>query len=454
MYAVTNPVDETLVQEFSTCTDSEIDDAVSAAHQEYLIWSQGDLDVRTAKIKKAAALFAERADEFVAIMSREMGKRVSDARGEMEIVCEIFSYYADNAKQLLADEEFPITGGTGTIRKTGVGPILGIMPWNYPVYQVARFAAPNLVLGNTVLLKHAPICPETALAIEQLMHDAGIPKGAYVNIFASHEQVATIISDPRVHGVSLTGSERAGAAVAAEAGKHLKKVVLELGGSDPMVILDSDDLPALAHRAAEARLDNMGQACNSPKRMIVLQDIYPDFVTELVKDFTGYAPGDPMVEGATLAPLSTKVAAQRVHAQVARAREQGASIECGGNLIGEVGAYFEATVITGVTPAMDIHHEEVFGPVAIVYSASHEDQALELANDTPFGLGSSVFATDPKRAMAFGRQVEAGMVYINNVGGSQADLPFGGIKRSGIGRELGYLGIEEFMNKQVIRVLD
>ena len=454
MYAVTNPVDGTLIQQFPTMTDSEVVCAVDKAQEAYLSWSRLDLEVRAAKMKRVAELFSERTEEFATKMSREMGKRLGDARGEMGVVCDIFSYYAENAHQLLADEDFVISGGKGTIHKTAVGVILVIMPWNYPVYQVARFVAPNLILGNTVLLKHAPICPETALAIEKLMHDAGVLDGVYVNVFASNEQAAAIIADPRVQGVSLTGSERAGAAVAAEAGKHLKKVVLELGGSDPMVVLDSDDLPALAKRAAEVRLENMGQACNAPKRMIVMHDIYPDFLAELVNDFKTYTPGDPLDETTTLAPLSTRAAAERVLEQLNRAKEQGAVIECGGKMIEGPGAYFEATVITGVTPDMDIHHEEVFGPVAIVYSASDENHALELANDTPFGLGSSVFATDPARAMSFGRQVEAGMVYVNNVGGSQADLPFGGVKRSGIGRELGYLGIEEFMNKQVIRVLD
>lgn len=308
--------------------------------------------------------------------------------------------------------------------------------------------------GNTVLLKHAPNCPETAVLIEKLMQDAGVPRAAYTNVFVTNEQAADIIADPRVQGVSLTGSERAGAAVAEQAGRHLKKVVLELGGSDPMVILDSADVVDLARTATDVRLENMGQACNAPKRMIVMQDIYPDFVAELVKNFRQYAPGDPANEGTSLAPLSSHAAAERVAAQVQRAKEQGATIECGGRLIDGAGAFFEATVITGVTPDMDIHHEEVFGPVAIVYSAQDEQEALALANETPYGLGSSVFSSDADRAMKFGRQIEAGMVYVNNVGGSQADLPFGGVKRSGLGRELGYLGIEEFMNKQAIRVLD
>lgn len=454
MYSVTSPVDGSVLKEFATQTDQEIESSIAEAHQEYLQWSKSPVKERAQKVKRVAELFSERAEDFAQIMTREMGKRIGDARGEMGVVVDIFSYYADNAERLLADETFPIVGGQGTIRKGPIGVVLGIMPWNYPVYQVARFAAPNLVLGNTVLLKHAPICPETALAIATLIHDAGVPDGAYVNLFASNDQIADVIADPRVQGVSLTGSERAGTAVAEIAGKNLKKVVLELGGSDPMVILDSQDISGLARVATDVRLENMGQACNAPKRMIVMEDIYPTFVAELVNNFNDFTPGNPVDEATTLAPLSSRTAAEKVAAQVARAKEQGATIECGGNLIEGPGNYFEATVITGVTPDMDIHHEEVFGPVAIVYSASDEGQALELANDTPFGLGSSVFSTDPQRAMNFGRQIESGMVYVNNVGGSQADMPFGGVKRSGIGRELGYLGIEEFMNKQAIRFLD
>ena len=454
MYSVTSPVDGSVLKEFATQTDQEIESSIAEAHQEYLRWSKLPIEERAKKVKRIAELFSERAEDFAQIMTREIGKRIGDARGEMGVVVDIFSYYADNAERLLADETFPIVGGQGIIRKGPIGVVLGIMPWNYPVYQVARFAAPNLVLGNTALLKHAPICPETALAIATLIHDAGVPQGAYLNLFATNDQIADVIADPRVQGVSLTGSERAGAAVAEIAGKNLKKVVLELGGSDPMVILDSLDISSLARVATDVRLENMGQACNAPKRMIVMEDIYPSFVTELVKNFKDFTPGNPVDEATTLAPLSSRAAAEKVAAQVARAKEQGATIECGGHLIEGPGNYFEATVITGLTPEMDIHHEEVFGPVAIVYSASDEDQALDLANDTPFGLGSSVFSTDPQRAMKFGRRIESGMVYVNNVGGSQADMPFGGVKRSGIGRELGYLGIEEFMNKQAIRVLD
>ena len=452
MYTVTNPATGEVLTQYGTATDAEIEQALASASAEFASWKRLTVAERAVKVKHVARLFEERSEMFAETMSTEMGKRMGDARGEMGVVKEIFDYYADNAEALLADELLAIQGGSAVVRKAPLGVILGIMPWNYPVYQVARFAAPNLVLGNVVLLKHAPSCPETALAIQQVMLDAGIPDGAYVNVFASNEQAARLIADPRVQGVSLTGSERAGSSVAAEAGRHLKKVVLELGGSDPMVVLDCDDLPALIETAEQVRLENMGQACNAPKRMIVMADRYEEFVDGLTLRFASYAPGDPKDPSTTLAPLSSMDAAKRVQAQIQRAADQGATIRVGGRLLPGPGAYVEATVITDVTAEMDIHHEEVFGPVAIVYSADSEAHALELANDTPFGLGSSVFSSDPERARRFGSAIEAGMVYINSVGGSQADLPFGGVKRSGVGRELGYLGVEEFMNKQVIRL--
>ena len=453
MYAVVNPATGETIKEFATATDQEIRAAIDAGATAYGPWSRQPLVERAEAVRRMAQLFAERTEEFATTMSREMGKRIGDARGEMGVVVDIFNYYADNLATLLADETMPIVGGKAIVHKAPVGVILGIMPWNYPVYQVARFAAPNIALGNTVLLKHAPSCPETALAIAQVAADAGLPGGVYVNIFASDEQVADVIADPRVQGVSLTGSERAGSVVAAQAGKHLKKVVLELGGSDPMVVLDHEDLDFLLDLAESVRMENMGQACNAPKRMIVQEAIYQPFVEGLVERFSKYQPGDPLDSTTTLAPLSSQAAADRVADQVRTAAAQGARIRTGGEPVEAAGAYFQPTVITDVTPDMDIHHQEVFGPVAIVYAARDEADAKRIANDTPFGLGSSVFASDPDSAIEFGKDLESGMVYINTVGGSQADLPFGGVKRSGVGRELGYLGIEEFMNKQVFRIL-
>jgi succinate-semialdehyde dehydrogenase/glutarate-semialdehyde dehydrogenase len=452
MYKVTNPATGEVIAEYPTATDEQIIASINSADQQFLAWKNSPLNDRVKMLRRVSALFAERAEQLAELVTVEMGKRLVEARGEISVVVDIFNYYADNAESLLADEQLAIKGGSAVIRKCPVGVLIGIMPWNYPYYQVARFVAPNLALGNTILLKHAPNCPSSALAIEKLLHDAGVPSGAFINIFASNEQIAWMIADHRVQGISLTGSERAGSAVAAEAGRNLKKVVLELGGSDPMIILDSDDIAKTVDVAVESRMGNMGQACNAPKRMIVMSDIYDEFVDLLTARMSKFRAGDPKDPDTTLAPLSSVAAAQKLELQIQQAVDQGAVLRTGGRIVAGTKAYLEATVLTDVKAGMKAHHEELFGPVAVVYRVESENEAIALANDTPFGLGSGVFSKDPERARRIGEQIDAGMVYLNAAGGSQADLPFGGIKRSGLGRELGYLGIEEFMNKKVVRL--
>ena len=335
------------------------------------------------------------------------------------------------------------------IRKSPLGVLLGIMPWNFPYYQVARFAAPNLVLGNTILLKHASQCPESAAAIEAMYRDAGMPDGAYVNLYITNEQAAHVIADPRVQGVSVTGSERAGAAVAEVAGRNLKKVALELGGSDPFILLSTSDLDATVQAAVEARLDNTGQSCNAAKRFIVADGLYEPFLEKFTEAMKAAKVGDPLAEDTVLGPLSSLTAAQRLEEQVKRAVEQGAKLVTGGK---RDGAYFEPTVLTDVTPDMDAYREELFGPVGMVFRAKDEDEAIEIANGTPFGLGSYVYTTDPEQAQRVADRIDAGMVYINIVLADSPELPFGGVKRSGTSRELGLLAADEFVNKKLIRV--
>jgi succinate-semialdehyde dehydrogenase/glutarate-semialdehyde dehydrogenase len=313
---------------------------------------------------------------------------------------------------------------------------------------VARFAAPNLVIGNPILLKHAPQCPESAEAMQQIFDDAGFPEGAYENIYASNEQIETVIADPRVHGVSVTGSERAGAAVAEIAGRNLKKVVLELGGSDPFVLLGSDDLEAAAAAAAEARLDNAGQSCNAAKRFIVVDELYDEFLEKFKANLTASAPGDPAAEDTAIGPLSSATAADRLEDQVRRAVAAGAEIVAGGK---REGNFFEPTILTGIEPGAEASQEEFFGPVAQVYRVGSEDEAVELANQTPFGLGSYVMTNDAEQGERVADKIEAGMVYVNLVGADSPELPFGGFKRSGFGRELGRYGADEFVNKKLIR---
>ena len=324
------------------------------------------------------------------------------------------------------------------------------MPWNYPYYQVARFAGPNLMAGNTILLKHAPQCPESALAMEQIFREAGLDSGEYINLFATNEQVGDIIADPRVRGVSVTGSERAGTAVAAQAGAHLKKVVLELGGSDPFIVLDTPDLPSVVEAAVSARMENGGQACNAAKRFIVADGLYDDFVAQLTASMSALTTGDPFDPATSYGPLSSEAAAAGLMAQVQDAIDKGATVRTGGRRVDGPGAFVEATVLTDVTPEMRAFREELFGPVAVVYRVADVDEAVALANDTPFGLGGAVFHSDPAVARAVADRLDTGMVWINEAEGGGAELPFGGTKRSGVGRELGPYGIDEFVNRKLI----
>jgi succinate-semialdehyde dehydrogenase/glutarate-semialdehyde dehydrogenase len=350
----------------------------------------------------------------------------------------------------MADEPIELLDGEGTalVRRSSFGVLLGIMPWNFPYYQVARFAGPNLVIGNPILLKHAPQCPESAAAMAQIFSDAGFPAGAYENIYATNEQIAWVIADPRVHGVSVTGSERAGAAVAEIAGRNLKKVVLELGGSDPFILLGTDDLDATVEAAAEARLDNTGQSCNAAKRFIVVDDFYDEFLEKFAATFTAAKPGDPTAEDTAVGPLSSETAADRIEQQVKKAVEGGAEVVVGGKRDGN---YFEPTILTGIEPGDEASQEEFFGPVAQVYRVGSEEEAVALANQTPFGLGSYVMTTDGAQGERVADKIEAGMVYVNLVGADSPELPFGGFKRSGFGRELGRFGADEFVNKKLIR---
>lgn len=442
-YQVLDPKTGDVVKTYPLATDEEVGQAVAAVAGAARGWAGTSVADRAAVIRRVGELHAERADELATIIEREMGKPHGDGVGEVEFSAAIYAYYADNAERFLADEPVPLIEGEGSavIRRSPVGALLGIMPWNYPYYQVARFAGPNLVAGNTVLLKHAPQCPESAAAIADIFREAGAPEGVYVNVYASNDQVATVIADPRIQGVSLTGSERAGAAVAEIAGRHLKKVVLELGGSDPFVLLSTDDLDATVDAAVAARLENTGQACNAGKRFIVADELYDEFTekftAKLLESFSG-------------APLSSPRAAETLAAQVDQAVAHGAKLATSGE---RNGCFFPAGVLTGVGPDNPVHGQELFGPVATVYRAGSEEEAVELANDTAYGLGSYVFTTDPEQAQRVADQIQAGMVFVNGVGAEGAELPFGGIKRSGFGRELGRYGIEEFVNKKLIRVV-
>jgi len=451
-YAVVDPASGETLKTYETITDDALRDAIGRAHVAHGSWGRATtVEERAAVVRRVAELYNERTQDLAKIIVREMGKPIEQAVGEVEFSAAIYEYYADNAADLLKDEPIELLDGEGSafIRRSSVGLLLGIMPWNYPYYQVARFAGPNLVVGNTILLKHAPQCPESAAAMEEIFHEAGVPADAYINIYATNDQIAWVIGDPRVQGVSLTGSGRAGAAVAEIAGRHLKKVVLELGGSDPFIVLKSDDLDAVVEAAVGGRLENTGQACNAAKRFVVLDEYYDDFVKKFAEALTEVEPGDPSAEGTTIGPLSSSTAADRLEQQVKLALDNGAKLVAGG---GREGNFYKTAVMTDITPENPAYKEEFFGPVAQVYRVGSEDEAIRLANDTPYGLGSYVYTTDSEQALRVADQIEAGMVFVNAVGAEGVELPFGGVKASGFGRELGRFGADEFVNKKLIRV--
>jgi succinate-semialdehyde dehydrogenase/glutarate-semialdehyde dehydrogenase len=453
LYQVINPATGQTEAEYSTATAEQLEAAIASADAVFGALKHVAPTSRAALLRRVAELHESRREELAAIITREMGKPVSQALLEVDIVVSIYRYYAENGPRFLGEDSIDVAaGGTAVVRKEGLGVLLGIMPWNYPYYQVARFAAPNLMLGNTILLKPAPQCPESALAMEEIFREAGAPKGAYTTVFATNGQVADIIADPRVQGVSLTGSERAGAAVAEIAGRHLKKVVLELGGSDPFIVLDARDMDEVVDRAVLARLGNGGQACNAAKRFIVLDHLYDEFVGKFVSALAAITPGDPSDPETFLGPLASRAAAETLQAQLDAAVAEGATVLLNGGKTPGESAYFSPTVLADVSPEMSVYRQELFGPVAMVFRAASEAEAVRLANDTPFGLGASVHSDDLEKAERLAEEIGAGMVSINEAGGSAAELPFGGIKRSGVGRELGKYGMEEFVNRKLVRV--
>ncbi len=452
-YQVVNPSTGEAGQSYPETTDEQVQDVLARSDAAFRSWRTTPMSERSAVLNRVADLCDERRSELAAIISREMGKPTPEAQGELYLVADIYRYYAEQGPAMLADEPLaPKGGGSAVVRKEAVGSLLGIMPWNYPYYQIARFAGPNLMIGNTIILKHAPQCPESALATEQIFRDAGLPADAYINVFATNEQVATMIADPRLVGVSVTGSERAGAAVAAEAGKNLKKVVLELGGSDPFIVLDTADLAKTVKAAVVGRMGNAGQACNAAKRLIVVDDVYEEFVAGFTAAMASLTPGDPFDSASDFGPLSSESAARGLVEQITDAVDKGATLLTGGHRVEGPGAFVEATVLADVTPDMRAYSEELFGPAAVVYRVADADEAVALANSSVFGLGGVVFSTDTDKAVDVANRLETGMVWINSPQGSAADLPFGGTKRSGVGRELGTLGIDEFVNKKLVYI--
>ncbi|WP_026181106.1 NAD-dependent succinate-semialdehyde dehydrogenase [Demetria terragena] len=451
-YAVTNPATGETVATYPTLTDVEMKAAIDLAHGTYGPWARETTPTQRAElIRKVGDLHSERREDLADTIVREMGKPRAGALEEVDFAADIYRYYADNIDAIVADSPIQLLGGDGSavMRKAPLGVLIGIMPWNFPYYQVTRFAAPNLLLGNTILLKHAPQCPESAAKIAEIFRDAGVPEGAYVDIRATNDQIAEAVADPRIQGVSVTGSERAGAAVAEVAGRNLKKVALELGGSDPFIVLSTDNLDECVEGAVFGRLDNAGQVCNGAKRFIIVDDLYDDFVEKFTAAMGEVKAGDPTQDDCELGPLSSLTAADRLQEQLDRAVENGAKVALGGT---RDGAFFAPTVLTDVTPENPAFQEEFFGPVAMMFRVADEAEAVALANNTRYGLGSYLYTTDPEQADRVANQIEAGMVYVNIIGADSPELPFGGVKRSGTARELGLIAANEFANHKLIRI--
>ncbi|MEO8795790.1 MAG: NAD-dependent succinate-semialdehyde dehydrogenase [Daejeonella sp.] len=453
-YKTVNPFTGEDVKSFDEISKETLDQKLQKASSCFENWRKTSFNDRKKIVQKVADLMRERSDELSALITLEMGKRIKESKGEVELSASIYEYYATHAEQFLEEKPLSPEKGSAYVRKEPIGVLLGIEPWNYPYYQVARFAAPNIMAGNCILLKHASNVPQCAMAIEKLFTDAGAPEGLYTNLFVSSEKIDELIANPVIRGVSLTGSEAAGASVAAAAGKNLKKSVLELGGSDPFIVLEDAELDKTVQWAVYGRMQNCGQACTAAKRFIVMDKVYDEFLEKFKGALESMQPGDPMQEETSLGPLSSKSALEGLEEQVEKSVKAGAKLATGGKRFDRQGYFMQPTILTDIPKNAEAYHEELFGPVASVYRVSSEDEAVELANATRFGLGGAIFTTDEKRAQKLAERINSGMIFINHPTGSQPDLPFGGTNQSGYGRELSSLGIDEFLNKKLVRTSD
>ncbi len=450
-YQSINPANNQLLKNWEPHDAAAVQQALETADALYhSAWSKGDIQPRLQVLLRLAELMEQRVDELATIASREMGKLIAQSRGEVKICASIARYYAENAATFLQPQPYDSSSGEAWIEYHPIGAIVAVEPWNFPYYQLMRVLAPNLALGNPVLAKHANNVPHCAETFAQLVREAGAPAGAWSNLFISNEQVAELIADSRVQGVALTGSERAGSAVAEQAGKHLKKSTLELGGNDVFLVLEDADLEEAVRQGAQARLSNCGQVCTAAKRFIVHEKIADEFVARFSAALQSAVPGDPLDEKTTLGPLSSIEARDRLARQVDEAVEHGAQLLFGGRAIEGVGCYYQPTLLTGLTPENPAWYQEFFGPVAQLYIVASDEAAVALANDSHYGLGGSVWSRDIARARKLASQIETGMVFINSQSDTAPELPFGGVKRSGYGRELSDLGIKEFANQKLV----
>ncbi|EMB18768.1 NAD-dependent succinate-semialdehyde dehydrogenase [Rhodopirellula europaea] len=449
-----NPATNETIREFEPLHKDDAMQAIETAHKAFQEWRSTSFEERKKCILKFAELLRADSDEYARMITLDMGKRISEAQYEIEYCADIAEFYANGAEEFLADTPMERVDANAYLHYEPIGVLMGVMPWNFPFYQVVRFATPNIMAGNTVMVKHASNVPQCASAIEELYNDCGLPNGVYQNLFIPSDFVDSIISDSRVQGVSLTGSEPAGRAVAAQAGKNLKRSVLELGGNDPFIVLEDADMDLVIEQAVKGRMVNAGQSCVASKRFIVVKDVADQFIKGFKEKLQELKLGDPMDEETTLSPLSTEDAAVKLQEQVQSSIDGGATVVIGGDRPDRDGAFFNPTILTDVTPDNPTFDQELFGPVATVYVVDDEAAAIELANHSSYGLGGSVYTKDIQRGRRVAERVETGMMFLNQPTSSQAELPFGGIKNSGYGRELSHLGILEFVNKKLIHLGD
>jgi succinate-semialdehyde dehydrogenase/glutarate-semialdehyde dehydrogenase len=451
-YQSVNPATGKVLKKFKELTNPQLEAALKTAETCFETWRFKTFAERAVVVAKAAAILRARVDEFARPVTLEMGKLIAEARGEVELSAQILEYYAKNAERFLAPHTLAPGAGEAVIENNPLGVLFGVQPWNFPYYQLARFAAPNLMAGNVVMVKHAGCVPQCAIAFEKLWLEAGAPAGAYTNLLISYQQVERVIDDPRIEGVALTGSVDAGKNVAARAGQNLKKTTMELGGSDAFIVLDDANLDQTVRWAVWAKMNNMGQCCVAGKRFIVAESLADEFLEKFQTALAAFKPGDPMEPTTTLGPLSTEAALVQLLGQIKRAVAKGAKIALGGKRIDRPGAFMEPTILTNIKPNNPAYYEEFFGPVALIFRVKDDEEAVDLANDSEFGLGGSVFTADIARGKRVASRLETGMVFINHPTWTAVDLPFGGIKNSGYGRELSRLGIQEFVNKKLVRV--
>jgi succinate-semialdehyde dehydrogenase/glutarate-semialdehyde dehydrogenase len=453
-YQSLNPFNGKLVESFDELGDPKLETKIAAADACFQTWRHTSYADRARIIAKAGEILHARADEFARIMTTEMGKRIGEARGEVEFSARIMAYYAKNAERFLAPVKLDPTNGEAHMESSPIGVIFCVEPWNFPYYQLARVAGPHLMAGNTMLVKHAGIVPQCAIAFEKLLIDAGAPVGLYTNLLISHDQSDDVVDDPRVKGVALTGSVAAGRSIASRAGKNLKVSSMELGGSDAFIVLEDADLDLTVPWAVWGRMYNTGQTCCAAKRFIVVESMADAFLEKFKAALGALEAGDPMDEKTTLGPLSTEQALVDLLEQVEGAVAHGAKVALGGKRVDRPGSFMTPTILTHITKDNPAFREEFFGPVALFFRVKDEDEAIAIANDSDFGLGGSVWTKDVARGRRVASKVETGMMFINNIDWTDAELPFGGIKDSGYGRELGDMGIQQFVNKKLVRIHD